>query len=61
MLNSSQFKRYLAKLGATFEEGKSGHLIVRLNGRVSVLPMHGAARQLKTGLMAAIRKQLGIK
>jgi mRNA interferase HicA len=60
-MNSDQFRRYLAKHGCTFEPGKGGHLIVRLGDRVSVLPQHGGKKQLGTGLMTAIRKQLGIK
>jgi mRNA interferase HicA len=60
-MNSDQFRRYLAKHGCTFEPGKGGHLIVRLGDRVSVLPQHGGKKQLGTGLMFGIEKQLGIK
>jgi len=60
-VTSAQFKRQLAKLGCTFEPGKGGHLIVRLNGRQSVLPMHGSSKELGTGLVNAIKKQLGLK
>jgi mRNA interferase HicA len=60
-MNSSQFRRYLAKQGCTFEPGKGGHLIVRLGERKSVLPQHGGAKQLGTGLMKAIKKDLGIE
>lgn len=59
-MNSDQFRRYLAKQGATFEPGKGGHKIVRLNGRTSVLPTHGGAKQLGTGLMNKIKKDLGL-
>lgn len=59
-MNSDQFRRYLAKQGATFTPGKGGHLIVRLNGRMSVLPQHGGAKQLGTGLMRKIKKDLGL-
>lgn len=58
-MNSNEFKRWLAKQGATFEPGKGSHLKVFLNGRQSVLPMH--ASELKTGLVEAIKKQLGLK
>jgi mRNA interferase HicA len=58
-MNSKEFKRWLAKKGATFQSGKGSHLKVFLNGRQSVLPMH--ARELKKGLVEAIKKQLGIK
>jgi mRNA interferase HicA len=60
-MTSAQFKRLLAKQGATFESGKGGHLIVRLNGKQSVLPMHGSKKELGTGLVNAIMKQLGLK
>lgn len=60
-MNSSQFRRYLAKQGCTFEPGKGGHLIVRREGKMSVLPQHGGSKQLGTGLMRAIKKDLGIE
>jgi len=60
-MNSRQAKRFLAKKGATFEPGKGGHLIVRLNGKRSVLPQHGGSKELGAGLWRAILKQLGIK
>ena len=57
-MNASQFKRDLARLGATFKPGHGGHLKVYLNGRRSVLPM--GSGDLKKGTLEAIRKQLGI-
>lgn len=58
-MNSNEFKRWLAKQGATFKPGKGSHLKVFLNGRQSVLPMHNA--ELKTGTVEGIKKQLGLK
>ncbi|MCR1347235.1 type II toxin-antitoxin system HicA family toxin [Acidithiobacillus ferrooxidans] len=58
-MNSNEFKRWMTKQGATFQPGKGAHLKVFLNGRQSVLPMH--ASELKTGLIEAIKKQLGLK
>ena len=60
-MNSAQFRRYLARQGCTFEPGKGGHLIVRLGNRKSILPQHGGKKQLGTGLMDAIKKDLGLK
>ena len=60
-MNANQFKRWLAKQGCTFESGKGGHLIVRLGDKKSVLPMHGGQKQLTTGLVNGIKKQLGLK
>lgn len=58
-MKSSEFKRWLAEHGATFKAGKSSHLKVKLNGKQSVLPMHN--KELGTGLIQAIKKQLGLK
>jgi mRNA interferase HicA len=58
-MKSSEFKRWLADRGATFTAGKGSHLKVLLNGKRSVLPMHN--KDLGTGLVAAIKKQLGLE
>ncbi len=59
-MTPNEAKRFLKKLGATFEPGKGGHLKVTLNGRRSVLAMH-SGKEMKTGTWQAILKQLGIK
>jgi mRNA interferase HicA len=61
-MNSNEFKRWLAKQGCTFDssEGKGGHIKVYRKGHVSILPMHGK-KELGTGLVEAIKKQLGLK
>jgi len=59
-MTSAQFKRWLAKQGCTFEPGKGGHLIVRLGDRSSVIPMHGSRKELGKGLVAKIKKDLGL-
>jgi mRNA interferase HicA len=62
-VNAQEFKKWLAKQGCTFETKKagSGHLIVRRGEFKSELPMHGARKELGTGLVNAIKKQLGLK
>ena len=60
-VTSNQFKRWLAAHGCTFESGHGGHLIVRRGSRRAVLPMHGSGRELGTGLVNAIKRQLGLK
>lgn len=60
-MNSAQFKRWLAQQGCTFTSGKGGHQIVRFGDRKSVIPMHGGAKELGTGLVAKIKKDLGLK
>jgi len=58
-VKSSEFRRWLAEQGATFMPGKGSHVKVVLNGKQSVLPMHG--KELKKGLVEGIKKQLGLK
>jgi mRNA interferase HicA len=60
-MTSAQLKRWLAKQGCAFESGHGGHLIVRLGDRLSVLPMHGSGKELGTGLVQAIKKDLGLR
>jgi mRNA interferase HicA len=59
-VTSQEFKRWLAKQGCTFEPGRGSHLIVRRGHRMSVLPMHGKGKELGSGLVKAIKKQLGL-
>jgi mRNA interferase HicA len=58
-VKSSESKRWLTTQGATFKPAKGSHLKIELNGRISYLPMHG--KELKTGLVEGIKKQLGLK
>jgi mRNA interferase HicA len=58
-MNSNQFKRWLASLGAEFKPGKGGHLHVYLNGKRTILPMHGS-KDIGTGLTQKIKKDLDI-
>jgi mRNA interferase HicA len=60
-VNSSQFKRWLARQGCTFEPAKGGHVWVKLKGRKTIMPMHGGSKQLGTGLINAIKKDLGLR
>ena len=58
-MNSGQFRRYLARHGCTFEEGKK-HTLVQRNGKTASLPRHGGRKQLGIGVMKAIKKTLEI-
>jgi mRNA interferase HicA len=60
-VTSAEFKRWLERQGAAFEPAKGGHLWVMLRGRRAILPMHGRRKELKTGTVAAIKKQLGVQ
>ena len=57
-MKSSEFRRQLAAMGATFKEG-GRHTKVYLNGHQSTLPRH-AAQEIGEGLRRAILKQLGL-
>ena len=62
-MNASELRRWLRRQGCTFatHKGGSGHLTVRLSESTSQLPMHGANKELGTGLVAKIKKDLGLK
>ncbi|MYM37277.1 addiction module toxin, HicA family [Duganella sp. FT94W] len=58
-MKQSEFVRWLKQQGATFSEG-TNHLKVYLNGRQTILPRH-PAKELKTGLVEGVKKQLKLK
>ena len=58
-MTSAEFKRWLARMGCTFEPGHGGHVIVRRGKRMSVIPMHGKGKELGTGLVNAIKNSSG--
>ncbi len=61
-MNANQFKAWLRKQGCTFQtKPGTGHVIVRLGGRKSELPMHGGGKELGKGLTEKIKKDLGLK
>jgi mRNA interferase HicA len=55
-VKSSEFKRWLAAQGATFESAKGSHLKVLLHGKVSYQPMH--SKELKTAWSQASKSSL---
>lgn len=59
-MKTNEFRRWLARQGAQFRPGKGSHMKVYLNGRMSVLPMHGS-KELGKGLVEKIKKDLGLK
>jgi mRNA interferase HicA len=62
-MRSSELKKFLAAKGCTFKnhKGGSGHLTVQRGHRTSQLPMHGSSKELGTGLINKILKDLGLK
>ncbi len=61
-MNSKELKKWLKKQGCTFEthRGGSGHLTVKLGKKKTQLPMHGSNKELGTGLVNKIKKDLGL-
>jgi mRNA interferase HicA len=59
-MKSSEFKRWLERQGAAFTSGRGSHLKIELNGKSSVMPMH-KSKEIGTGLVAKIKKDLGLK
>ena len=62
-MNARELKKLLSKHGCKFEthRGGSGHLTVRRGSRKTQLPMHGSRKELPTGLVEGIKKNLGLK
>ena len=62
-MNAKELQRWLAAQGCSFEshKGGSGHLTIRRGNRTSQLPMHGGGKELGTGLVNKIKKDLGLK
>ena len=62
-MNAQELKKLLARQGCTFESKKGGlgHLVVRRGDKRSELPMHGSRKELGTGLVNRILKDLGLK
>ena len=58
-VKQSEFVRWLKQQGATFKDGRS-HLKVYLNGEQTILPRH-PSKELKTGLVEGVKKQLKLK
>jgi mRNA interferase HicA len=48
-------------MGSHTKRAGSGHLTVKLGDRITDLPMHGSRKELGTGLVNSILKDLGLK
>ena len=62
-MNAKELRRFLSAKGCTFtaHRGGSGHVTVIRGNRKSQIPMHGGRKELGTGLVKKILKDLGIK
>ena len=64
-MKPKQMARWLEKQGCTLQKhkGGSGHLTVRRDTGTSIrttqLPMHGSRKELRPGVVAKIKKNLG--
>jgi mRNA interferase HicA len=57
----SQFKRWLMERGVRFSDtAKGSHFKVSLGDKTSIFPFHGS-KEIGTGLMERIKKDLGLK
>lgn len=58
----SEFRKWLSSQGAVFASKKKGtsHKKVTLNGKSTIFPDHGA-KEIGTGLVEKIKKDLGLK
>ncbi|SPB18723.1 putative mRNA interferase HicA [Caballeronia novacaledonica] len=56
----SEFRKWLRDQGVEIKAGKGSHFRLTLNGKISIFPDHGS-KEIGTGLMAQIKKQLGLK
>ncbi|RFP18247.1 type II toxin-antitoxin system HicA family toxin [Duganella sp. BJB475] len=56
----SEFRRWLARQGAVFTPAKGSHHRVTLNGKSTIFPDHGT-KEIGTGLVEKIKKDLGLK
>jgi mRNA interferase HicA len=61
-VTAREFRRWPARQGCSFEnhKGGSGHLTVIRGNRRSQLPMHGSNRELESGLVRKIKKDLDL-
>ena len=60
-MNGAELVRCLKKHGAVRAEGgKGSHRRYRLGERVTIIPVHGKAKELGTGLVRSICKDLGL-
>lgn len=59
-MKAHELLRKLSRLGATIitGRGKGGHVLVRLNGRSTIVPT--GSKELKKGTLMAILKDLGL-
>lgn len=62
LMTSAEFLRWLRKEGCVVEKerGRGGHVMVTRGSRKTFVPTHGSSRELGTGLVKKIKRDLGL-
>jgi len=62
-MNAGELLRYLRRRGCRIKthKGGSGHITVVRGDRKTQVPMHGGKKELGTGLVNKIKRDLGIE
>lgn len=60
-MTSAELLRWLRKQGCVIDtsRGKGGHVLVLRGDRRTVVPTHGSGKELGSGLVRAIKRDLG--
>jgi predicted RNA binding protein YcfA (HicA-like mRNA interferase family) len=62
MMNTSQMLRFLVRKGCVvLRPAKGSHLLIQRGDKVTTLPWRSGQKQLSHGVMASLRKDLGIE
>lgn len=56
----SEFIRWLRAQGVIFDRQRGSHMVIRFNGKTSVVPNHGA-KEISESLRKNILKDLGLR
>ena len=59
-VTARELKKWLEGKGCTFSPGYGGHLVVELDGKTALQPMHGNDLPLGSGLVGHIKRSLGL-
>lgn len=62
-MNSKELEKLIRKAGGSIDpsRGKGGHVTARLGDKKTILPRHGGNKELGSGLVNKILKDLGLK
>jgi len=62
-VTSAEFLRWLKQQGCVIDptRGKGGHVLVTRGDRRSIVPTHGSSKELGSGLVNRIKRDLGLR